>query len=202
MQMYKVFFNQKPIILTTSFEVQSQEFPLFFIKFTTKKNIILALKSKKVEGLYLYHPKEEKLWALFFELFKVVEASGGLVQNTSTGKFLFIYRNKKWDLPKGRIEDEESVRTAAIREVEEETGVEDLQITEVLPESFHIFQRNGKYKLKKTYWYAMSTPFEGKLIPQLNEGIEKAVWVEKEEIPALFENAYENIKLIWGKSGF
>jgi hypothetical protein len=64
--MYKVFFNQKPIILTTSFVAQTEETPVFFVKFTSKKNIIAALKSKKVSTLYLYHPKEERLKELFF----------------------------------------------------------------------------------------------------------------------------------------
>ena len=198
--MYKVFFNQKPIILTTSFETQTEEAPLFFVKFTSKKNIVAALKSKKVKILYLYHPKEERLWELFLTLFKIIEAAGGIVQHTDSKKYLFIYRNDKWDLPKGRIEKEEAGRAAAIREVEEETGVRDLAVLKPLTTTFHVFNRNGKYRLKKTYWYAMETSFSGDLIPQANEGIQKAVWKAKEEVPALFENAYANIKLLWKKA--
>ena len=171
--MYKVFFNQKPIILTTTFQEQTPDSPLFFLKFTNKKNIVAALRSKKVKQLYLYHAKEEKMWALFYEIFKVIEAAGGIVRQRSSGKYLFIYRNDKWDLPKGRIEEDEAVRTAAMREVEEETGVADLAITAALPTTLHLFHRNGKYRLKKTYWYAMETDFDEVLIPQEEEGIQK-----------------------------
>ncbi len=198
--MYKVFFNQKPIILTTSFVEQTLESPVFFLKFTHKKSIIAALKSKKVKQLYLYHAKEEKLWSLFYALFKVIEAAGGVVQHRQTKQFLFIYRNNKWDIPKGRIEEDESVQTAAIREVEEETGVEGLQLTKTLPTTLHLFHRNGKYRLKKTYWYAMETDFVGTLIPQEEEGIQKAVWVDAAEVPRLFKNAYANITLLWEKA--
>ncbi|MGB1449431.1 MAG: NUDIX hydrolase [Flavobacteriaceae bacterium] len=198
--MYKVFFNQKPIILTTSFVEQTLDTPVFFLKFAHKKSIVAALKSKKVKQLYLYHPKEEKMWQLFYALFKVIEAAGGVVQQRESKKFLFIYRNNKWDIPKGRIEEGESVQKAAIREVEEETGVQDLVIKRPLITTLHMFHRNGKYRLKKTFWYAMETDFTAALSPQLEEGIQKAVWVDKHEVPALFENAYANIRLLWEKS--
>jgi len=197
--MYKVFFNQKPIILTTTFQEQTPESPLFFLKFTNKKNIVAALRSKKVKQLYLYHTKEEKMWALFYEIFKVIEAAGGIVRQRSSGKYLFIYRNDKWDLPKGRIEEDEAVRTAAMREVEEETGVADLAITAALPTTLHLFHRNGKYRLKKTYWYAMETDFDEALIPQEEEGIQKVEWVAKEEVPNLYSNIYANIRHLWEK---
>ena len=197
--MYKVFFNQKPIILTTTFQEQTPDSPLFFLKFTNKKNIVAALRSKKVKQLYLYHAKEEKMWALFYEIFKVIEAAGGIVRQRSSGKYLFIYRNDKWDLPKGRIEEDEAVRTAAIREVEEETGVAGLAITAALPTTLHLFHRNGKYRLKKTYWYAMETDFDQALIPQEEEGIQKVEWVTKEEVPNLYSNIYANIRHLWEK---
>ena len=198
--MYKVFFNQKPIILTTTFQEQTPESPLFFLKFTNKKNIVAALRSKKVKQLYLYHAKEEKMWALFYEIFKVIEAAGGIVRQRSSGKYLFIYRNDKWDLPKGRIEENEAVRTAAMREVEEETGVANLAITAALPTTLHLFHRNGKYRLKKTYWYAMETDFDEALIPQEEEGIQKVEWVAKEEVPNLYSNIYANIRHLWEKA--
>ena len=197
--MYKVFFNQKPIILTTKFQEQTPDSPLFFLKFTNKKNIVAALRSKKVKQLYLYHAKEEKMWALFYEIFKVIEAAGGIVRQRSSGKYLFIYRNDKWDLPKGRIEEDEAVRTAAMREVEEETGVADLAITAALPTTLHLFHRNGKYRLKKTYWYAMETDFDEVLIPQEEEGIQKVEWVAKTEVPNLYSNIYANIRHLWEK---
>ena len=195
--MYKVFFNQKPIFLTTELVPQTDRTPVLFIKFSSPENIIKALKSKKTDCLYLYHQKEDKLWMHFLRHFPIVEAAGGLVRHQD-GRFLFIFRNDKWDLPKGRIEKNEPIRIAAVREVEEETGVDGLEIVKPLIETFHVFNRNGKYKLKKTFWFEMKTASTVTLTPQLNEGIEQAVWVLEKEIPQKFENAYENIKQVYG----
>jgi 8-oxo-dGTP pyrophosphatase MutT (NUDIX family) len=194
--MYKVFFNQKPIFLTTELVPQTDRTPVLFIKFSSPENIIKALKSKKTDCLYLYHQKEDKLWMHFLRHFSIVEAAGGLVRHQD-GRFLFIYRNDKWDLPKGRIEKNEPIRIAAVREVEEETGVDGLEIVKPLIETFHVFNRNGKYKLKKTFWFEMKTTSTVTLTPQLNEGIEQAIWIFEKEIPHKFENAYENIKQVY-----
>ncbi len=194
--MYKVFFNQKPIVLTTNIPPTEEDSPFFYVKFTNKKFIIQVLKSKKVKMLYLYHPKEDKLFHYFFCIFKLVEAAGGLVRNLKTNNFLFIFRNKKWDLPKGRINKNEEVQKAAIREVEEETGVENLSITKSLNTTYHIFKRNRKYRLKKTFWYLMETNYSGELTPETKEGIEKAVWIDKEIIVSLKSEMYKNIDLV------
>ena len=193
--MYKVFYNQKPIFLTTDTNENSDEFPLFYAKYTTAVSLIKALKSKKVSGIYIYHAVIEKLEKHFFKHFPIVEAAGGLVQHQD-GRYLFIYRNNKWDLPKGKIEKREIVLNAAIREVSEETAVADLIVTKPLPTTYHIYNANGKYKLKLTHWYLMKTTYEGALVPQTEENIQKAEWKTAIEIPELLDNAYENIKTV------
>ena len=85
----------------------------------------------------------------------------------------------------------------AVREVMEETGVKDLIVKKNLSHTYHIFSRNGKYRLKKTYWYLMSTSYNGMLSPQTDEGITLAQWKTKEEVPKLLKNAYENIKILF-----
>ena len=193
--MYKVFYNQKPIFLTTATDEISDEFPLFFAKYTTVISLMKALKSKKVSGIYLYHPIRKKLDKHFLKLFPMVEAAGGMVEHKD-GRFLFIYRNDKWDLPKGKIEKKEIVLNAAMREVSEETAVADLIVIKSLPTTYHIYNANGKYKLKLTHWFLMKTKYDLPLIPQIEENIQKAEWKTKEEIPDLLENAYENIKIV------
>ena len=193
--MYKVFYNQKPIFLTTDTNENSDEFPLFYAKYTTAVSLIKALKSKKVSGIYIYHAVREKLEKHFFKHFPIVEAAGGLVQHQD-GRYLFIYRNNKWDLPKGKIEKREIVLNAAIREVSEETAVADLIVPKPLPTTYHIYNANGKYKLKLTHWYLMKTTYEGALVPQTEENIQKAEWKTAIEIPELLDNAYENIKTV------
>lgn len=194
--MYKVFFNQKFILLTTDIISPKEDSPFFYVKFTNKKFVVQMLKSKKVKMLYLYHSKEDKLWYYFLNMFKLIEAAGGLVRNLKTDHFLFIFRNKKWDLPKGRINKNEEVQKAAIREVEEETGVENLSITKPLNTTFHIFKKNRKYRLKKTFWYLMETDYNGELTPETKEGIEKAIWIEKKLIVSLRSEMYHNINLV------
>ena len=194
--MYKVFFNQKLILLTTDIISPGEDSPFFYVKFTNKKFVVQMLKSKKVKMLYLYHSKEDKLWYYFLNMFKLIEAAGGLVRNLKTNHFLFIFRNKKWDLPKGRINKNEEVQKAAIREVEEETGVENLSIIKPLNTTYHIFKRNRKYRLKKTFWYLMETDYNGELTPETKEGIEKAIWIEKKLIVSLRSEMYHNINLV------
>ena len=111
--------------------------------------------------------------------------------------FLFIFRNGKWDLPKGGMEKNEKITATAIREVEEETGVGDLSISCDLQKTYHVFKRNGKYKLKITQWYEMQSTFEGPTIPQTKEGIEKAVWLNPDQIKEALNNSDENINLLF-----
>ena len=194
--MYKVFYNQKPLNFVSDLNKNSPNNPLFFIKYSNSKSIIKALKDKKVEGVNLYHSKQEKIEKYFFKIFPIVEAAGGLVEHKD-GRFLFIYRNNKWDLPKGKIDKKEKIIDAAIREVIEETGVSDLIPVKPLTVTFHIFKANRKYKLKKTHWYLMKSSCNNNLAPQFEENITRAEWKIKEEIPQLLENAYKNIKLIF-----
>ena len=194
--MYKVFFNGKPLLLTNSIDQKlSEKHPLLFIKYVDTKGIIKAFKSKKVESIILYHPDQTKLLNHFHKRFPIVEAAGGLVLHEN-GKYLFIYRNKKWDLPKGKINKKENLISAATREVYEETNVGDLHVKKPLQTTYHIFKSNGHFKLKKTYWYFMNTAYDGLLVPQFEENIEKVIWVDKNKIPSLMQNAYANIKLV------
>lgn len=193
--MYKVFYNQKPLFFTTDLTNNSDETPLLFIKYTSALVIVNALRNKNTKAVYLYHPKEEKLEKHFLKHFPVVEAAGGLVEHTD-GRYLFIYRNDKWDLPKGKIEKNEVIIDAAIREVMEETGVGDLMATKPLNTTYHVFNAKGKFKLKKTYWFLMKSNYDGPLVPQEEENIQAAVWRSKTDFPLLMKNAYENIKIL------
>ena len=193
--MYKVFYNQKQINFTTALGKNTKKTPLFFIKYANANSITKALKDKTVTEVYLYHSNPDKFEKHFFRIFSSVEAAGGLVQHQD-GRFLFIYRNNKWDLPKGKIEKNETLIKAAKREVSEETGVTDLEVKRPLPITYHIYNANGKFKVKKTYWFFMMSKFNGSLLPQFEEKIKMAVWKGINEIPKLMENAYENIKII------
>ena len=193
--MYKVFFNQKPLILTNKIQDFSDTEPLLFIKYTSVTQIIKALKSSKNSKVFLYHKDMDKLWKGFKKKFPIVEAAGGLVKRTDN-KLLFIFRNNKWDLPKGGVEKKELIIDAAKREVTEETGVSDIIVEKKISETYHIFKKGKRFRLKKTYWFKMSTTYMGKTNPQTEEGIEKIKWVSNKNIEDILNDAFENIRII------
>lgn len=190
--MYKVFVNDKPIILTSE-PLEDKRYKTYPLKYVDLPRVIRDLRKNANKGVYLYHKNEQKLLKKFLKKFPNVIAGGGKVYNKK-GKVLFIYRNDKWDLPKGKIEDGESIEIGAIREVEEETGVTGLTITKPLETTYHIFKRNGRYKIKVTYWFEMHTTFDGKLIPEISEGITKVKWLGKKKQTKALENSYANIR--------
>lgn len=193
--MYKVFVNNRPLFLTNKIEKET-DFQLFLLNSADIEQLVTKVFENKIHKAFLYHPNEKEILSTLKSKIPVEKAAGGLVYNPK-GEILFIYRNGKWDLPKGGIEKNEGKKEAAIREVEEETGVKNLKIIEKLDKTYHIFKRNGKFRLKITYWYKMETSFMENLIPQKEEGIEKAVWVQPNQIAELLENSYENIKLLF-----
>ena len=193
--MYKVFVNEKPLFLTNTIEKET-DFQLFLLESIDIEQLIVKMFKNKIQKASLYYPDEKVILKKLKEKIPVAKAGGGLVYN-KRGEVLFIFRNGKWDLPKGGIEKNEDIEHTAIREVEEETGVSELKIVKKLQKTYHVFRRNGKFKLKITHWFEMTSSYEGTLTPQEKEGIEKAVWLKPEEIPVALKNSYENIKLLF-----
>ncbi|MEM6721223.1 MAG: NUDIX domain-containing protein [Bacteroidota bacterium] len=193
--MYKVFINDKLIILSN--EVQKSEISdTFLLKDVDLEWLIGKLNAGKLDKAILYHDKGEELLPILSARLPLVEAAGGLVKNAQ-GETLFIFRNGKWDLPKGKTEKGEDIEETAIREVEEETGVTGLQITEFLMQTYHIFKRNGEYRLKLTHWYKMETAYNGELLPQIEEDIMEVTWKNEAATQLALQNSYENIKLLF-----
>jgi 8-oxo-dGTP pyrophosphatase MutT (NUDIX family) len=193
--MYKVFVNDKPLFLTNEVAKET-DFQLFLLESVDIEQLIVKMFNNKIKKAYLYYPDEKEILKKVKEKIPVCKAGGGLVYNKK-GDVLFIFRNGKWDLPKGGTEKGEEIEATAIREVEEETGVDQLKITRKLQKTYHIFKRNGKYKLKITHWFEMQSDFEGTPIGQLEEGIEKVAWLNPNDIKQALNNSYENIKLLF-----
>lgn len=143
--------------------------------------------------VYFFNKSEKKLTSYFISLFRLIEAAGGLVKNKKE-EWLFIYRNGKWDLPKGKIEKGEGIKKAAIREVEEECGIKKLKILKELPSTYHTYFMEEKSILKRTYWFEMSCGDDSKLIPQIEEGITDAKWLSSKKLKKVYDNTYESIK--------
>jgi 8-oxo-dGTP pyrophosphatase MutT (NUDIX family) len=193
--MYKVFVNDKPLFLTNQI-FKETDFQLFLLESVDFKQLIVKYFQNKIQKAYLYHPDEKEILKVLKTKIPVNKAGGGLVYNKN-GEVLFIFRNGKWDLPKGGTNKGEEIEDTAMREVEEETGVNGLSISKKLQKTYHIFKRNGIYKLKVTHWFEMQSTYDGIPIGQAEEGIEKVEWKNPEQIKEALKNSYENIKLLF-----
>ena len=192
--MQKIFVGNKPIVLTTKVEPES-DFKNYLIDTVDINKVLHNLKKEKYKSIRLIDDNEEVLLKKFLRLLPNIVAGGGKVIN-SDGKILFIFRNGKWDLPKGKAEQKETIDQTALREVEEETGVKGLSITKPLEITYHIFKRNDQYFIKKTYWFEMFSDYIDDLKPQIKEGITKVKWVGPKKLKKVKKNIYANIEAL------
>ncbi|MDG1219469.1 MAG: NUDIX domain-containing protein [Flavobacteriaceae bacterium] len=193
--MYQVFYKKKIILLTDVFK-EGKDFKSFPIKDVKLKKVIKFLNKKNINSVHLFHKNKDKLLKYFFKLIPTVIAAGGKITN-SKSETLFIYRNDKWDLPKGKAEKNEQLPQTALREVKEETGIKEVSINKPLDITYHIFRRNNEYRLKVTYWFDMFSDYEGIFFPQLDEGITDVKWVKKVDLEEVKINSYPNIRLLF-----
>ena len=151
--------------------------------------------SNQYKNLYLLDNDIEYVFAEFSYLYSFIEASGGLVRNNEK-KILFIFRNGKWDLPKGKVEEGENIIDCAVREVSEETGVNDIEIINELPCTYHIYYLDDKKVLKRTHWFEMISGSGMKLKPQLEENITLVKWLSYNEVVDALKNTYDSIEFL------
>lgn len=126
-------------------------------------------------------------------------AAGGIVYNDK-GEILWMFRRGKWDLPKGKVDEGESTEECAVREVEEETGLHQIQLGKLLGITYHKYTMNNVNYEKETYWYKMNVSGSQVLIPQAEEGIVELKWVAQSELDDYLKNTYENIRQIVAKA--
>lgn len=193
--MYKVYYNDRVILIgenkNSPFKGKGSKiaaYPKEDITSIWKK----FKKNGKIKTLYIKGNSKKIIKELIAQ-FNLVLAGGGLVKNKS-GEYLLIFRNKKWDLPKGKLEKKETSKAGAKREVEEECGIKGLKILKPLQETYHIYELQRKLNIKQTHWFEMAYSGTTKATkPQKEEGIEKAVWVRKKNIARLQKNMYPSI---------
>lgn len=195
--MIKIFSSDKIIYLINDRSIfrLSEDAVLADIQ---SKNEMLSqynkwIKKKNVNKIYFFNEDIKHLFGYFSSMFSVIEAAGGLVKNKKN-EWLFIFRKGKWDLPKGKIEKGEGIKTAAIREVKEECGVSKLKIIKELSPTYHTYFIKEKTILKPTYWFEMQCDDTSKLVPQTEEGITEVKWIAKKNLKLVLENTYGSIK--------
>jgi len=123
----------------------------------------------------------------------LIKAGGGLVSNEEN-RYLFIFRKGKWDLPKGKLDEDETFRSAAVREVEEECGIKIDSSGRRICNTYHIYEVDGSPVIKKTAWYRMRADHQEHLIPQLEEDITDARWLAPGDFDLVRQNTYPLIR--------
>ncbi|MBN1413494.1 MAG: NUDIX domain-containing protein [Bacteroidales bacterium] len=194
--MYKVFFNDRNIFLTDDFARTFQVRYGLFYKFCDKEDLAELLdfyrNLKKINNLYIFHNDMDELRTVFRSCFKVIEAAGGVIKNRK-GQLLVIYRRGKWDLPKGKLDAGESFEQAALREVEEECGIQDLTLVCRLLSTYHSYLLDNQPILKKTIWFEIIYSGSKDPVPQKKEDITEIRWINPYEINSVMEGTYGTI---------
>lgn len=197
-----IYFGDKPVYLCNELtpdidEVRHHPDAVFIDEFSTSaiNSLLHEIKKPAFHAGIILHPDFEKLKKGFFKHFKLIQTGGGLVKNIS-GEILLIFRRGKWDLPKGKLDDGETLEACAIREVREETGIQKLKIVSKIDITYHTYVEFGKHILKESHWYLMKATGHEELIPQVEEDITEIIWVKKEEIKKYLDNTFPTIKSI------
>ena len=196
--MHTVFINDHPLRFISVYDKKEIELSKGHVLLSEKDKSISELiagmeQSKETGEIFHVSDNADVAWKIFISNCTLIEAAGGLVQNDAA-EYLIIFRHKKWDLPKGKLDDDETPEQAAVREVEEECGINNLSIIRKLPITFHTYMLKEKRMLKKNHWFLMHTSSNAPLVPQEEEGIEEVRWMNKTEIQTrVLKNTYASI---------
>lgn len=198
--MYKIYINETPLFLVNTSDlaaIPSFEGEILKARYPGKPKFLLHYidmleKSQRFTAVILYAPQAKQIYRDIKTLLMLERAAGGMVYNEAE-EILLIFRRGSWDLPKGKIDPGEGKKAAAIREVQEETGIRQITLGPKIGITYHTFRnRSGKRVLKKTFWYLMKTT-EEELTPQAEEDIERAEWMSLSTFYSEKRVVYKNI---------
>lgn len=196
--MYKVFVNDRAIFFTKDTNIYQRLENVLIIHYFDEAiahfTYELLKAETKTQFVVFKTNTPQQDFARFVACFELIVAAGGWVNN-SEGNTLFIHRLGKWDLPKGKLEENESLEQGAIREVEEECGISKLVIEKHLMDTYHLYELEGQIVVKQSVWFLMHTDDHSELIPQTEENITAARWMTPDEIKEIvLNNTYPSIK--------
>jgi 8-oxo-dGTP pyrophosphatase MutT (NUDIX family) len=196
----KIYFQGKPLFITDELTPEIDEYlhheeTIFIDEFNlhTIKTMIHELDSEKIlRGVFL-HQDVQAVVDAFKKKLQLIQAAGGLVVSPDD-HILMIHRKGKWDLPKGKLDPGEDMEHCAIREVKEETGIQNISIDHFLCLTFHTYEEHRKKILKESHWYLMKAESKETLQPQVEEDISECSWVHFNEIDEHLNNTHASIK--------
>lgn len=204
----KIYFNEKPLFLTDTITPEIEPFvhhddAVLIDEFSHGgiNSMIHEMRQEKVHaGIYL-HNNVEELKKAFWKKFILVKAGGGLVINEAN-ELLFIFRRGKWDLPKGKLDDGETMEECAVREVMEETGLQQVELKKHLVTTWHTYDESGHHILKETAWYLLSAPKKQALTPQTVEQITQIEWGSPDNMEKYVSNTFPAITDVLSAAGY
>ncbi|MBI3717930.1 MAG: NUDIX domain-containing protein [Sphingobacteriales bacterium] len=195
----KIYFNDKPLYLCNAIEGELEKLihhddAVFIDEFSgpAVKSMIHEMKTAKIHAGIFYHEDLDKLKKTFWKHFTIIQAGGGLVENEKH-EWLLIFRRGKWDLPKGKLDKGETIEQCAIREVQEETGLQTIKLKDKITVTYHTYDEYGKHILKESHWYKMKASSKEEIIPQTTEDILEINWVKKDQLEKYLQNTYPSI---------
>ncbi len=196
----KLFSENRYICLTNDEEVFDKAMAKYSFSPKEANNLTTLvddfLASNTINCPHIFYHDVELMMTVILKHFTIINAAGGLVKNENN-EVLVINRRGYYDLPKGKKENGETDEQNAIREVCEETGLNNVHITTPLCNSYHFYQINGKFVLKCTHWYNMTTDNSSHLKPQTEEDIIEAKWIQRDKLKNLADQTYASLKDIF-----
>jgi 8-oxo-dGTP pyrophosphatase MutT (NUDIX family) len=197
-QKYRIYINDKVILLTQSVPAKADSYKQLDQQDFNLKTLYPVINSGSIPLYYILCDDAKAMLKKIKKSIMLIKAAGGLVKNKK-GDYLFIYRNDKWDLPKGKLEKGEDAREGAVREVEEECGIAVDKCGKKIVITYHVYSLKGEPVLKKTWWYKMTYNGKAKLKPQLEEGITDVRWLGKAKIATVTDNTFPSIMDVLAK---
>lgn len=196
----KIYFGDKPLFLCDELDNTIDPFvhhddAVFIDELDahTVKSMIHEMQQAKIHAGVFLHPDLKELQKAFWKKFTVIQAAGGLVMNEQN-EILMIFRRGKWDLPKGKLDRGEKLEECAVREVQEETGLQKIQLQSPLLITYHTYHEGTKFILKESHWYTMLATGSETLVPQTEEDIHEITWAKQDEISKYLQNTFPSIK--------